>query len=161
MIAMMMVMMLMMMMLLLLMIVMIYENDDCGEYDAGDDGDDDNDAKDDTGGGDDDERDGSDDDGDDEYDNGNDGSNDDEARLFFQFAVQVSLLLLLFGNTCGALSLLGDVGALTLLQFETAPIWLSAFTIQMMLIFGLVFPLCLLRDIRSVCFKIYMQLISD
>lgn len=65
----------------------------------------------------------------------------------------MTLLALLFGNTCGSVSLLGDVGKLMLENFEEVPWWIGARSgvgIQMLLLVFLVLPLCLLRDIRSV-----------
>eukprot|EP00873_Tetraselmis_striata_P026199 jgi/Tetstr1/446463/TSEL_034004.t1 len=70
--------------------------------------------------------------------------------------VQVTLLALLFGNTCGSVALLSDVGNVIMAKLQQPPdgATLAAgsadgLAIQLLLVFGLVFPLCMLRDIRS------------
>ena len=71
--------------------------------------------------------------------------------------MQVMLLLLLFGNTCGCVAVLSDVGHLIVERVQpanrlddnsTSPA--SGMAIQLLVVFGLVFPLCMLQDIRSV-----------
>eukprot|EP00191_Tetraselmis_sp_GSL018_P023491 CAMPEP_0177621826 /NCGR_PEP_ID=MMETSP0419_2-20121207/27828_1 /TAXON_ID=582737 /ORGANISM="Tetraselmis sp., Strain GSL018" /LENGTH=353 /DNA_ID=CAMNT_0019121841 /DNA_START=800 /DNA_END=1861 /DNA_ORIENTATION=- len=73
--------------------------------------------------------------------------------LCCQVWVQVSLLGLLFGTTCGSISVLSDVGSLLMKRLDhRMPQLLSASGgtgIQLLLVAVLVLPLCLLRDIRS------------
>mmetsp|Transcript_39042 Transcript_39042/g.110585 ORF Transcript_39042/g.110585 Transcript_39042/m.110585 type:complete len:247 (+) Transcript_39042:181-921(+) len=66
---------------------------------------------------------------------------------------QLTLLALLFGSTCGAVSLFRDVAKIILGYIQPAPQFLGvegSLTIQIFLVVGLVLPLCLLKDIRSV-----------